>query len=104
MRLRSRPISRAGPKSLRLRASVRIDRIALAGVLAIIGSAAAAADYSEKPVRLLVGFSAGGSADISARAIAKKLGETLATTMVIDNRGGAGGRTRAVNRVPACGM
>jgi tripartite-type tricarboxylate transporter receptor subunit TctC len=54
-----------------------------------------AADYPEKPIRLIVGFSAGGSADIGARTVAKKLGETLGTTMVIDNRGGAGGSVAA---------
>src|SRR5258706_12364380 len=58
-------------------------------------AAAAPAGYPEKPVRMLVGFSAGGSADISARAFAKKFGETLGTTMVIDNRGGAGGSVAA---------
>ena len=54
-----------------------------------------AADYPEKPIRLIVGFSAGGSADIGARTVSKKLGETLGTTMVIDNRGGAGGSVAA---------
>jgi tripartite-type tricarboxylate transporter receptor subunit TctC len=68
---------------------------ALSGVLAIACGVAAAADYPEKPVRFVVGFSAGGSADLSARAIAKKLGETLGTTMVVDNRGGAGGSVAA---------
>ena len=34
-----------------------------------------AADYPEKPIRLIVGFSAGGSADIGARTVSKKLGE-----------------------------
>ncbi|MEO7729038.1 MAG: tripartite tricarboxylate transporter substrate-binding protein [Burkholderiales bacterium] len=67
----------------------------LAGALAIYCGAAAAADYPEKPVRLVVGFTAGGSADISARAIAKKLGETLTANIVVDNRGGAGGSIAA---------
>jgi len=62
---------------------------------ALFAFAAAAADYPEKPVRLIVGFSAGGSADIGARTVSRKLGETLGTTMVIDNRGGAGGSVAA---------
>ncbi len=62
--------------------------------LAFPASVAAAA-YPEKPVRLLVGFSAGGSADLSARTVAKKLGEALGTTIVIENRGGAGGSVAA---------
>ncbi len=64
-------------------------------ICSLCGGAATAADYPEKPIRLIVGFSAGGSADIGARTVSKKLGETLGTTMVIDNRGGAGGSVAA---------
>ena len=62
---------------------------------ALAATTAVAADFPGKPIRLIVGFSAGGSADIGARAFAKKFGETLATTVVIDNRGGAGGSVAA---------
>ncbi len=58
-------------------------------------AAAVAEDYPHKPIRLIVGFSAGGSADIGARTVAKKLGESLRTSIVIDNRGGAGGSVAA---------
>ena len=51
-------------------------------------AAAVAEDYPHKPIRLIVGFSAGGSADIGARTVAKKLGDSLRTSFVIDNRGG----------------
>ncbi len=64
-------------------------------ICSLCGGAATAAAYPEKPIRLIVGFSAGGSADIGARTVSKKLGETLGTTMVIDNRGGAGGSVAA---------
>jgi len=64
-------------------------------ICSLCGGSATAADYPEKPIRLIVGFSAGGSADIGARTVSKKLGETLGTTMVIDNRGGAGGSVAA---------
>ena len=67
---------------------------ALSGAL-VISCGTAAAVYPEKPVRLLVGFSAGGSADLTARTVAKKLGEALGTTIVIENRGGAGGSVAA---------
>jgi tripartite-type tricarboxylate transporter receptor subunit TctC len=68
----------------------------LTGALALACSATTLAqDYPHKPIRLLVGFSAGGSADLSARTIAKKLGEALGTTIVIENRGGAGGSVAA---------
>ncbi|WP_353235403.1 tripartite tricarboxylate transporter substrate binding protein [Diaphorobacter ruginosibacter] len=44
-----------------------------------------------KPVTLVVGFAAGGAADAAARMIAKKLGENIGQSVVVDNRGGAGG-------------
>ncbi|MGY8527298.1 tripartite tricarboxylate transporter substrate binding protein [Paracidovorax citrulli] len=60
--------------------------VALAG---IAGSAAAA--YPEKPIMLVVTYPPGGTVDVVARLIAPKLGEKLGQTVVIDNRGGAGG-------------
>ena len=40
---------------------------------------------------LVVGFAAGGAADAAARLIAKKLGENIGQSVVVDNKGGAGG-------------
>ena len=72
-----------------------------------VSTAAVAADskYPAKPVRLLVGFVAGGSADASARAIAARMGQLLGTNFVIENRGGAAGVVAAqvVARAPADG-
>ncbi|WP_315126237.1 tripartite tricarboxylate transporter substrate binding protein [Comamonas antarctica] len=45
----------------------------------------------KKPVTMVVGFAAGGSADIAARVIAKKLGENIGQSVVVDNKPGAGG-------------
>ena len=45
----------------------------------------------KKTVTMVVGFAAGGAADTAARIIAKKLGENLNVSVVIDNRAGAGG-------------
>ncbi len=45
----------------------------------------------KKPVTLVVGFAAGGSADTAARLIAKKLGENIGQSVVVDNKPGAGG-------------
>ncbi len=50
-----------------------------------------AADYPNRPVRIVVGFSAGGSNDLLARMVATKLSERLGKQFVVDNRPGAGG-------------
>ena len=51
--------------------------------------------YPNKPIRLLVGFTAGGTADVSARVIAAKLAQALGTTIVVENRTGAAGSVAA---------
>ena len=45
----------------------------------------------KKPVTMVVGFAAGGAADAAARLIAKKLGENIGQSVVVENKGGAGG-------------
>ncbi len=47
--------------------------------------------YPTKPLRMVVTFPAGGPLDIVARMISGKLGEALGQSVIIDNRGGAGG-------------
>jgi len=51
----------------------------------------AAASYPDKPVRFVVPFTPGGSADIFARAIGQKMGDAWNQQVVIDNRGGSAG-------------
>lgn len=58
----------------------------------LAGGLAQAQDFPpNKPVTMVVGFAAGGAADSAARLIAKKLGENIGQTVVVENKAGAGG-------------
>jgi len=60
--------------------------------LACIGLTASAQTFPpKKTITMVVGFAAGGAADTGARIIAKKLGENIGASVVIDNKPGAGG-------------
>ena len=58
---------------------------------ALAATSAVAEDYPAKPIHLVVGFPPGGPTDIVGRLIADELGKQLNQTIVIENRGGAGG-------------
>ena len=66
---------------------------------------ACAQDLPKKPLTIVVGFEAGGAADHAARIVAKRLAENLGTTVVVDNKPGAGGNIahELVARAPADG-
>lgn len=67
--------------------------IVLAGLALLLGPAlpAAAQDFpiKGKPIRIVVGFTAGGGTDAQARIVAQKLGELLGTSVIVDNKPGA---------------
>jgi len=60
-------------------------------MLCAVSSTAAADDYPDRPVRLIVPFAPGGGNDFLARLAGRKLGEALGQPFVIDNRAGGGG-------------
>ena len=74
---------------------------ALAACIAAAPLVVAAQGYPNKPVRLIVPFPPGGATDISARIVGQKLGEMWGQTVVIENRGGAGGNIAAAEAARA---
>ena len=78
------------------RALLTAALVALAAVAARPAAAQgdAAANFPNKPIRVIVGFAAGGGNDIFARLVGQKLSEILKQPVVIENKPGAGGRIR----------
>src|SRR6266545_6963671 len=72
---------------------VRLHSLLLkaAGFLLAFTAAAAAQDYPNRPVRLIIPFPPGGSNDVVGRLVANQLSEKLGHKVFVDNRGGAGG-------------
>jgi len=78
---------------------------AAAAALPAVSRIARAQTYPSRPVRIIVGFPAGGPADILARLISQWLSERLGQQFIVENRPGAGSNiaTEAVVRAPADG-
>ena len=89
-----------------MKVSRRAALAAIGSTLLLSRIGARAADvYPAKPVRLVVAWPPGSSADTSARLLAQKLGESLGQSFIVDNRPGASGiiGTESVLRAPADG-
>ena len=88
----------------------RVPRCTFSGLLAAAlvlagATASAAADYPDRPVRIVVPVAAGGGIDVMARMLAQKLSERLGQQFVVENRAGAAGviGTKSVIGAPADG-
>src|SRR5690349_19275935 len=83
----------ANPQESLETSMLRIMNALLAVALAVGGTAATAqtAGYPNQPIKLMVPWPAGGGVDTTARMIAEPLAQRLGQSIVIDNRGGAGG-------------
>lgn len=73
----------------KLMSGVVATSAALFAAAGVVPSSAAAA-YPEQPIRMIVGFSAGGTTDVSARILAKEIGAKLGQPVIVENRPGAG--------------
>jgi tripartite-type tricarboxylate transporter receptor subunit TctC len=82
-----------------------MKRFFLLAVLFCFSAAAHAQSYPNKPVKLLVGFAAGGPTDVIARILAQDMTQTLGQTVLVENKAGATSMiaTQEVKRAPADG-
>src|SRR3954468_13744632 len=67
-------------------------RTALLGLLAALAiTAPAAAEFPDKPIRIMAPYAPGGNIDVTARIIADKLKDVLGVTVMVENKAGASG-------------
>lgn len=66
-------------------------RILFALCISLAAGAAAAQDFPNKPIKLIVPFPAGGPSDMIGRAVGDRMSQILGQPVIIENRGGAGG-------------
>ncbi len=74
---------------------------AIVGLTAMANPAVASSDYPNQPIRLIVPFAPGGSTDIVARIVGQRMGQELGQTVIVENKGGAGGAIGAAEAARA---
>ena len=84
---------------------MKLNPLFAAAMLMLASSATLAQTYPSRPVRLIVPYPPGGSADIVARRISEDWGKALGASMIIENKAGAGGNigVDAVAKAPKDG-
>jgi tripartite-type tricarboxylate transporter receptor subunit TctC len=111
MSTRDLPVEHGDRVSAKLRAAIDVRSIVLRVALSIAAatsyalfvnaSAANAQAWPSKPIKFVVGYPAGGGADISARLFAEHMSKGLGQPIVVENRPGAGGTIGATSVVRA---
>ena len=79
------------PRRATLAALFCLAGLAFALTLALGGAAQAQTNYPDKPIRFVVPYPPGGGTDVIARIVVERFQAALGQTIVIDNKGGAGG-------------
>jgi len=83
------------------RQKVFARRHVLAGGLLLLPGIARAAEWPERPIRMIIPFAPGAGADIVGRTFAEELAKALGQPVMVDNKGGAGGLLGTVEGVRA---
>ncbi len=82
-----------------------IAKLIIAAVAALSSALAGAQSYPTKPIRMLIGFTAGGPTDVIGRIVAQDMSQTLGQSVVVENKAGANSliATQEVKRTPPDG-
>ena len=84
---------------------VRSSLLAICAALALGGPHAAAQNYPTKPIRMLIGFTAGGPTDVIGRVLAQDMSQTIGQSVIVENKAGANSliATQELKRAPPDG-
>src|SRR4029078_10339294 len=77
-----------------MRLTIR-SAVVIAALVIVASVTARAADYPSQTIKIVVPFPPGGGVDVVARVIAPRLSESLGQSVIVENRGGAGGSVGA---------